>query len=132
MIFVKHPSVHVTPFIMHINSSCLTVRVHTLQTGVDVPFPTIKFYWIPPTPSLALSLKENVCFSHGKSLASPIMNIQVTMPTKRSLSPPRKSGPTGRVLVVREFESESEVTQSCPTPWTVAYQAPLSMGFSRQ
>ena len=32
-------------------------------------------------------------------------------------------------------ESESEVAQSCPTlcdPWTVACQAPLSMGFSRQ
>ena len=32
-------------------------------------------------------------------------------------------------------ESESEVTQSCPTlcdPWTVAHQAPPSMGFSRQ
>ena len=32
-------------------------------------------------------------------------------------------------------ESESEVAQSCPTlqaPWTVAYRAPLSMGFSRQ
>ena len=29
-------------------------------------------------------------------------------------------------------ESESEVAQSCPTPWTVAYQAPPSMGFSRQ
>ena len=32
-------------------------------------------------------------------------------------------------------ESESEVAQSCPTlatPWTVAYQAPLSMGLSRQ
>ena len=32
-------------------------------------------------------------------------------------------------------ESESEVTQSCLTlcnPWTVAYQAPPSMGFSRQ
>ena len=30
---------------------------------------------------------------------------------------------------------ESEVAQSCPTlatPWTAAYQAPLSMGFSRQ
>ena len=26
----------------------------------------------------------------------------------------------------------SEVAQSCPTPWTVAYQAVLSMGFSRQ
>ena len=32
-------------------------------------------------------------------------------------------------------KSESEVAQSCPTfatPWTVAYQAPLSMEFSRQ
>ena len=32
-------------------------------------------------------------------------------------------------------ESESEVAQSCPTlvtPWTVAHQAPLSMGSSRQ
>ena len=32
-------------------------------------------------------------------------------------------------------ESESEVTQSCPTlcdPWTVVSQAPPSMGFSRQ
>ena len=31
--------------------------------------------------------------------------------------------------------SENEVAQSCPTfrdPWTVAHQAPLSMGFSRQ
>ena len=33
------------------------------------------------------------------------------------------------------MKSESEVTQSCQlfrTPWTVAYQAPPSMGFSRQ
>ena len=33
------------------------------------------------------------------------------------------------------MESESEVAQSCPTlcdPWTVAHQAPPSMGFSRQ
>ena len=32
-------------------------------------------------------------------------------------------------------QSESEVAQSCPTlchPWTVAYQASPSMGFSRQ
>ena len=32
-------------------------------------------------------------------------------------------------------ESESEVTQSCPTlsdPWTAAFQAPLSLGFFRQ
>ena len=34
-----------------------------------------------------------------------------------------------------ESESESEVSQSCGlfvTPWTAAYQAPLSIGFSRQ
>ena len=33
-----------------------------------------------------------------------------------------------------KMKSESEVAQSCPlvTPWTAAYQAPLSMGFSRQ
>ena len=34
-----------------------------------------------------------------------------------------------------KVKSESEVTQSCPilsNPWTAAYQAPLSMGFSRQ
>ena len=33
------------------------------------------------------------------------------------------------------YESESEVTQSCSTlstPWTIAYQAPPSMEFSRQ
>ena len=34
-----------------------------------------------------------------------------------------------------KVKSESEVAQSCPTlcdPWTVAHQAPPSMGFSRQ
>ena len=34
-----------------------------------------------------------------------------------------------------KVKSESEVVQSCPTftdPWTAAYQAPPSMGFSRQ
>ena len=34
-----------------------------------------------------------------------------------------------------KVKSESEVAQSCPTlatPWTAAYQAPTSMGFSRQ
>ena len=33
------------------------------------------------------------------------------------------------------MKSESEVAELCPTlatPWTAAYQAPLSMGFSRQ
>ena len=61
-------------------------------------------------------------------------------------SPP--GSPVPRILQARTLEwvchfllqcmkvkSESEVTQSCPTlatPWTAAYQAPPSMGFSRQ
>ena len=39
------------------------------------------------------------------------------------------------LFVCLSKESESEVTQSCltlATSWTVAYQAPLPMGFSRQ
>ena len=38
-------------------------------------------------------------------------------------------------MCVYAHESKSEVTQSCPTlatPWTVAYQAAPSMGFSWQ
>ena len=38
-------------------------------------------------------------------------------------------------LQCMKVKSESEVTQSCPTlatPWTTVYQAPPSMGFSRQ
>ena len=39
------------------------------------------------------------------------------------------------LLQCMKMKSESEVSQSCPilaTPWTAAYQAPLSLGFSRQ
>ena len=39
------------------------------------------------------------------------------------------------LLQCMKGKSESQVAQSCPTlatPWTSAYQAPLSMGFSRQ
>jgi len=39
------------------------------------------------------------------------------------------------LLQCRKVKSESEVVQSCPTlatPWTTSYQAPPSMGFSRQ
>ena len=39
------------------------------------------------------------------------------------------------LLQCMKVKSESEVAQSCPTlatPWTAAYQAPPSVGFSRQ
>ena len=51
--------------------------------------------------------------------------------------PPDKNIGVGCHFLVQcmNVKSESEVTQSCPTlatPWTAAYQAPPSMGFSRQ
>ena len=48
------------------------------------------------------------------------------------------STPWPALTIQYRFESESEVAQSLSrvrlfvTPWTVAYQAPLSLGFSRQ
>jgi len=50
---------------------------------------------------------------------------------------PGKNTGVGRhfLLQCMKVKSESEVAQSCPTlrdPWTAAYQAPPSMGFSRQ
>ena len=36
------------------------------------------------------------------------------------------------LLQCMKVKSESEVTQSCPTLWTAAFQAHPSMGFSRQ
>ena len=38
------------------------------------------------------------------------------------------------IIFAAKMKSESEVAQLCPTmtPWTVAYQVPPSMGFSRQ
>ena len=39
------------------------------------------------------------------------------------------------LLQCMKVKSDSEVAQSCPTlatPWTAAYQAPASMGFSKQ
>ena len=35
------------------------------------------------------------------------------------------------LLQCMKVKSESEVSQLCLTPWTAAYQAPPSMGFSR-
>ena len=51
-------------------------------------------------------------------------------------SPGKNTGVGCRFLLqCMKVKRESEVSQSCPTlatPWTAAYQAPPSMGFSRQ
>ena len=48
---------------------------------------------------------------------------------------PGKNTGVGCHFILQCMKSESEVAQLCPTlatPWTAVYQAPLSMGFSRQ
>ena len=42
-----------------------------------------------------------------------------------------RKGMASKLTLESESETESEV-QLFVTPWTVAYQAPLSVGFSRQ
>ena len=48
---------------------------------------------------------------------------------------PRKNNGVGFHFLLQCMKVESEAAQSCPTlatPWTAAYQAPPSVGFSRQ
>ena len=57
--------------------------------------------------------------------------------TRKRSRPTSPFTPPVRLFCFRAFESEVKVlfTQSCPlfvTPWTVAFQAPLSIGFSRK
>ena len=48
-------------------------------------------------------------------------------------SPSKNTGVSCHFLLqCMKVKSDSEVSQSCLTPWTAAYQAPLAMGFSRQ
>ena len=56
-------------------------------------------------------------------------------PWKKSYDKPRQHIKKQTHHFANKSESESEVAQSCPTlcdPWTVAHQAPPSMGFYRQ
>ena len=61
---------------------------------------------------------------------------QPTRLLRLSDSPGKNTGVVCHLLLqCMKVKSESEVAQLCPTlatPWTIAYQAPPSMGFSRQ
>ena len=73
------------------------------------------------------------------SVVSDSVRPQRWQPTRlpRPWDSPGKNAGVGChfFLQCMKVKSESEVTQSCQTlatPWTAAYQAPPSMGFSRQ
>ena len=76
----------------------------------------------------------------AKSLQSfPTLQLQRWQPTRLPHpwdSPGKNTGVGCHFLLqCMKVKSESEVAQSCPTlatSWTAAYQAPPSMGFSRQ
>ena len=73
-------------------------------------------------------------FSHVRLCATH--RRQPTRPRRPWDSPGKNTGVGYHFLLqCMKVKNESEVAQSCPTlsdPWTAAYQAPPSMGFSRQ
>ena len=86
---------------------------------------------LPATSSVFKLLRRfsrvRLCATHGQQ------------PTRlpRPWDSPGKNTGVGCYFLLQHMKvkSESEVAQSCPTlatPWTAAYQAPPSMGFSRQ
>ena len=81
----------------------------------------------------------NSAAAAAKSLQScPTLRPHRWQPTRlpRPWDSPGKNTGVGCHFLLQcvKVRSESEVTQSCPsaTPWTVAFQAPLSIGFPRQ
>ena len=79
------------------------------------------------------------CYCKVASVMSDSVRPQRQQPTRlpRAWDSPGKNTGVGChfLLQCMKVKSESEVAQSCPIlaiPWTTTYQAPPSMGFSRQ
>ena len=79
------------------------------------------------------------CCCYVALVVSDSVRPQRQQPTRlhRPWDSPGKNTGVGCHFLLQciKVKSESEVAQSCPTlatPWTSAYQAPPSMGFSRQ
>ena len=99
--------------------------------GMEPGSPTLQVNSLPSEPKThkvpLLGLKTQPRVFPG----GPVVNIS-TFPLRGTRVPFLVGKLTYRML---HGTAESEVAQSCPTlcdPWTVAHQAPPSMGFSRQ
>ena len=109
-------------------------------------FESVLMRWIKLEPIIQseVSQKEKHQYSMLLLLLSRFSHVRLCATHRRQ--PTRPRGPwdspgknTGVgyhfLLQCMKVKNESEVAQSCPTlsdPWTAAYQAPPSMGFSRQ
>ena len=92
-----------------------------------------------PVWMLELDYKESCCYCYVALVLPDPVRPHSRQPTRLPHpwdSPGKNTGVGCHFLLqCMKVKSESEVTQSCPilaTPWTTAYQAPPSMGFSRQ
>ena len=66
------------------------------------------------------------------TLCNPVDGSPPGSPVPGILQARTLEGGSHFLLQCMKVKSRSEVTQSLATPWTVAYQAPPSMGFARQ
>ena len=113
----------------------------TPQTAAHQAPPSLGFsrqeYW--SGVSFPSPMQDSEKWQWSRLVVSDSLRSHGLQPT-RLLHPwdfPGKSTGVGChfLLQCMKVKSESEVAQSCPTlatPWTAAYQAPPSMGFSRQ
>ena len=91
-------------------------------------------------PGNSLIQNLNLGCMHAQSLQScPTVcdPVDGSLPGSSLWDSPGKNSGVGCHFLLQciKVGTESEVAQSCPTlatPWTAAYQAPPSMGFSRQ
>ena len=101
--------------------------------------------WHQPTTSSTLHRTPHLNNKQNKTTNPTISRLQdyhLTQPCPSEEKQKNKQNLSTNLTLYKAYtnhwnklESESEVSQSCltlVTPWTVAYQASLSMGFSRQ
>ena len=103
------------------------------------PLPPILLYTRPSVCPLRVEFQVIMLLLLFTSVVSDSVRPHRWQPTRLPCpwdSPGKNTGVDCHFLFqCMKVKSETEVAQSCPTPrtpWTAAYQAPLSMGFSRQ
>ena len=100
-------------------------------------------FWVFLPPQVTTSFSASCSNIAAAAAAAKSLQLCLTLcdPTDGRLpcpwdSPGKNTGVGCHFLLqCMKVKSEHEVAQSCPTlatPWTAAYQAPPSMGFSRQ
>ena len=105
-----------------------------LITGSLYLFTTFIQFLLPPSPNSAAAAKS---LQSCLTLCDPIDGSPPGSPVPGILQTRTLEWVAIAFSIVWKWKvkSENEVAQSCPilvTPWTAAYQAPPSMGFSRQ